>query len=140
MPIGKNSIKRVKNNGYSAVKTEAPDMENSVIVKEAEVAVPAPVEKPDAPVAKRGPGRPRGSKAKKTTEKKRKAVAKASTGKRAKSSVKADTDKKVRAEAKSTVTKGRGGRPKKSAASVTQQERQNESYVNLGGNLPYYLL
>ena len=29
MPIGKNSIKRVANAGYSKVKTEAPDMENS---------------------------------------------------------------------------------------------------------------
>ncbi len=33
MPIGKNSIKRVANNGYSNVKTAAPDMENSEIVK-----------------------------------------------------------------------------------------------------------
>ena len=29
MPIGKNAIKRVENNGYSKVKTSAPDMENS---------------------------------------------------------------------------------------------------------------
>lgn len=34
MPIGKNSIKRVANNGYSAVKTEAPDMENSTELTE----------------------------------------------------------------------------------------------------------
>ena len=33
MPIGKNSIKRVANAGYSSVKTEAPDMENSTEVK-----------------------------------------------------------------------------------------------------------
>ena len=33
MPIGKNAIKRVVNNGYSAVKTSAPDMENSVIAE-----------------------------------------------------------------------------------------------------------
>ena len=32
MPIGKNSIKRVKNNGYSNVKTSAPDMENSNVI------------------------------------------------------------------------------------------------------------
>ena len=32
MPIGKNSIKRVKNNGYSSVKTSAPDMENSTVL------------------------------------------------------------------------------------------------------------
>lgn len=29
MPIGKNALKRVTNNGYSKVVTEAPDMENS---------------------------------------------------------------------------------------------------------------
>lgn len=33
MPIGKNSLKRVKNNGYSSVKTEAPDMENSTVTE-----------------------------------------------------------------------------------------------------------
>ena len=37
MPIGKNSIKRVANNGYSNVKTDAPDMENSTVL-----ANPAP--------------------------------------------------------------------------------------------------
>ena len=31
MPIGKNAIKRVENNGYSKVETNAPDMEHSVI-------------------------------------------------------------------------------------------------------------
>ena len=46
MPIGKNAIKRVTNNGYSGVKSEAPDMENSVSVEKApekkEVAKSAP--------------------------------------------------------------------------------------------------
>lgn len=32
MPIGKNSIKRVANNGYSKVATAAPDMENSTVL------------------------------------------------------------------------------------------------------------
>ena len=32
MPIGKNAIKRVENNGYSNVKTTAPDMENSNVI------------------------------------------------------------------------------------------------------------
>ena len=31
MPVGKNSLKRVTNSGYSKVKTEAPDMENSTV-------------------------------------------------------------------------------------------------------------
>ena len=32
MPIGKNAIKRVENNGYSKVVTSAPDMENSNVI------------------------------------------------------------------------------------------------------------
>ena len=32
MPIGKNALKRVTNNGYSKVTTAAPDMDNSVVV------------------------------------------------------------------------------------------------------------
>ena len=35
MPVGKNALKRVTNNGYSKVAVSAPDMENSeIIVKE----------------------------------------------------------------------------------------------------------
>lgn len=33
MPIGKNALKRVTNNGYSSVKSTAPDMENSVVTE-----------------------------------------------------------------------------------------------------------
>ena len=36
MPVGKNSLKRVTNNGYSKVKATAPDMENSEVVTSAE--------------------------------------------------------------------------------------------------------
>ena len=32
MSIGKNAIKRVENNGYSKVKTDAPDMINSTVI------------------------------------------------------------------------------------------------------------
>ena len=39
MPIGKNSIKRVTNNGYTNSKNEAPDMQVSV-VEEIEEAAP----------------------------------------------------------------------------------------------------
>lgn len=47
MSIGKSSIKRAANNGYSNVATSAPDMENSVVV---EPVVEAPVEEVKAPV------------------------------------------------------------------------------------------
>ena len=39
MPIGKNALKRVSNNGYSGVNTSAPDMENSVITETVQTEV-----------------------------------------------------------------------------------------------------
>ena len=36
MPVGKNSLKRVTNNGYSKVEAKAPDMENSEVITPAE--------------------------------------------------------------------------------------------------------
>ena len=44
MPIGKNALKRVSNNGYSNVTATAPDMENSEIV---EVQAPVTEVKPE---------------------------------------------------------------------------------------------
>ena len=69
MPIGKNAIKRVENNGYSNVKTSAPDMENSNVIANPDVQV---VEKLISPVekatAKKAPAKKPA--AKKTTAKK----------------------------------------------------------------------
>lgn len=56
MPIGKNSIKRVANAGYSKVKTEAPDMENSVVNETVKKATPkkkADTAKKAVPVSKK---------------------------------------------------------------------------------------
>ena len=50
MPIGKNAIKRVENNGYSKVKTAAPDMENSSVIAKPDEQV---VEKMVVPVERR---------------------------------------------------------------------------------------
>ncbi len=47
MPIGKNAIKRVENNGYSKVESSAPDMENSHVIANPD---PQVVEKLVAPV------------------------------------------------------------------------------------------
>lgn len=46
MPVGKNSIRRVANNGYSKVKTEAPDMENSTVVAARKTRAPRSTVKP----------------------------------------------------------------------------------------------
>ena len=43
MPIGKNALKRVTNNGYSKVAVSAPDMEHSEVV-----ADPTPVKESSA--------------------------------------------------------------------------------------------
>ena len=63
MPIGKNAINRVKNNGYSNVETSAPDMENSVIANPDPQVVEKMVKPVEEKTAKKAP-------AKKTTAKK----------------------------------------------------------------------
>ena len=64
MPIGKNAIKRVENNGYSKVETSAPDMENSHVIANPD---PQVVEKMIAPVEEKPVKK---TAAKKTTAKK----------------------------------------------------------------------
>lgn len=59
MPIGKNAIRRVENNGYSKVKTDAPDMENSHVIanpdEQVMEKVVAPVEKTEKKTTKKSP-------------------------------------------------------------------------------------
>ena len=50
MSIGKSAMKRVANNGYSAVNTSAPDMENSNVITAPAQEV---VEKLIAPIEKK---------------------------------------------------------------------------------------
>ena len=118
MPIGKNSIKRVKNNGYSAVQTSAPDMENSTVI-----ASPAPeVIEMLAPSAKKTAAKP-----KKTTS-----TATKRTTAAKKSGKKVSAPKAPVAPAPSAPT----APVAKDAAGV-----EEKSYVNLGGTpLPVHLL
>ena len=55
MPIGKNAINRVKNNGYSNVETSAPDMENSVIANPDPQVVEKMVKPVEEKTAKKAP-------------------------------------------------------------------------------------
>lgn len=122
MPIGKNSIKRVQNNGYSAVKTAAPDMENSTVV----AAEPEKSDK-NVPVSKKSVGKTKAVTAKKSAK---------TTDKDAKKKAIGATDKKKatgKPVAKTSPTE-------KAAAAVAQTVRVGDGYVNLGGNMPYYLL
>ncbi len=66
MPIGKNAIKRVENNGYSKVKSTAPDMENSNVIANLD---PQVAEKLVAPVEKATAAKAAKPAAKKTTKK-----------------------------------------------------------------------
>ncbi len=100
MPVGKNSIKRVTNNGYSKVTSKAPDMENSTVI-----ANPSPeVAKVMIPSSE------------KIASKKK--AAKKNT---------APTVKKSAAKKEAPKTEQAG-------------ERSGSGYVNLGGELPIYLL
>ncbi len=67
MPIGKNAIKRVENNGYSNVQTSAPDMENSNVIANLD---PQVMEKMVAPVEEAAKKPAKKSTAKKPTAKK----------------------------------------------------------------------
>ena len=120
MPIGKNAIKRVSNNGYSNVKTLAPDMENSTVRENvAEVTAEKKTTAKKAPV-----------KAAPKTESK----APAKTAKR-----KASPTPKKSMESEPTFS------PVKTAERVIEktakaEKRQGEGYINLGGELPVHLL
>ena len=112
MPIGKNAIKRVENNGYSKVKTTAPDMENSHVI-----AAPDPqvTEKLIAPVEK------------KTAKK---VAAKAAPATKKPAAKAAPVAKK--AAVKKPVTMKTTQKP------VAKQDGFKS--VELGKDLPYYLL
>lgn len=129
MPIGKNSINRVKNNGYSKVKSTAPDMENSVI---------AAVEKTEAPKTesvKTGRRKTVGTTVateKKTASEKKTAHAEETVAaKKAGPTVKAEPKKKS-AEVKLEV--------KEERSEVTEAGRKDSGYINIGTDMPVYLL
>lgn len=132
MPIGKNSLKRVSNNGYSKVNTSAPDMENSEISL---VAAAAEVtEERLRPKTEKKPSENKES-SKKTDSKKaapKKAVAKKTP---------AAPKKAASAAKRSTAQKAESPVEQPTSVSLDASEKRcGEGYVNLGGSLPYYLL
>ena len=110
MPIGKNSLKRVTNNGYTNVKSEAPDMEMSNIIANPdpqvmELAIKMAEKKPSV---KKQPAKKAPTKQKST---------------------KAPTEKAT-AEAK----------PEEKTEAKTNDEKEAFTYTNIGKDMPYYLL
>ena len=108
MPIGKNAIKRVENNGYSKVQTSAPDMENSHVIANVDEQV---MEKMVKPVEK---------------------ATKAKTAKKCQSSVKEE----VAVAAEKPVAK----KPASKKAAPKKTKKDGFAYVNVGADMPYYLL
>ena len=120
MPIGKNSIKRVQNAGYSKVTTSAPDMENSHVAEE----TVTPAEE------------------KKTATKK--SAQKTNQAKKAPAAKKTAPAKKVayKNSAQSKAAPISDLSPKGRLEVVVERvaPEVNKSYVNLGDALPDYLL
>jgi trigger factor len=110
MPIGKNAINRVKNNGYSNVETSAPDMENSVIANPDSQVVEKMVKPVEEKTAKKAP-------AKKTAAK---------------------TPAK-KAEAPTAETPAKKAPAKKPAAKKAPAN-EGFKRVEVGNEMPYYLL
>lgn len=132
MPIGKNAIKRISNNGYSNVTSSAPDMENSVVNEEKEIA-PKKQEtaKKTAPVSKTAPkaGTKKAPSAKVST----KAPTKKATTKSAPKSTPAP---KKSMEIEPTLS------PVNTAKKVTgkTENKQDNGCIHIGGELPIHLL
>ena len=96
MPVGKNSIKRVANNGYARIESKAPDMENSVV---------APAETKTAEKAEAKPAAKKTTAAKKQTTEKKKPAAKKTETKPAEAKV---TEAKITEEMPSEKREGAG--------------------------------
>ena len=135
MPIGKNSIKRVMNSGYSKVSTSAPDMENSHIEEEkkAPARKPAQAKKPAAkkatPAAEAKAAAP---KAKTAAAAKKPAEAKKAAPKAEKpAELKPISDLSPASRLEVVVER---------VAPEAKDEEGSVSYVNLGRELPVHLL
>ena len=131
MPIGKNAIKRVTNNGYSKVETSAPDMEHSVVAKEEAKKEEAKKEETvKAATSKKAPVKKSGTAAVtvKATPKK-KSEKKATASEEPKKSLEKEPDLAPVNTLEKVVGKAED-----------KPQRQGDCYVNIGGELPYYLL
>ena len=121
MPIGKNAIKRVSNNGYSKVSSFAPDMENSTVSEEKKESTP----KKAAPVSNKVA-------AKKAEPKKKSTPAAKSTPKKEAKPAKKAAEK----PAKTTATPA----PVLKNEPEIKERIMDNGCINIGGEMPIYLL
>lgn len=153
MPIGKNAIKRVENNGYSNVETSAPDMENSVVAVPAELSEPEPIPAEIHTPAK--PKRKRRTKAEIEAEKaaesapvpvETQAPVKPGRGRRSKAVKEEKTQNNVKVTKKTvkepkeiSLAEGRKN-ARKTRVSVAKAQKNGFERVELGEEMPYWLL
>ncbi len=132
MPIGKNAIKRVTNNGYSKVESSAPDMENSSVIANIDQQVVdkiiAPVEKKTA--TKKAP-------AKKTPAKK---VAPAKETPAEKAAEVAKPKRKYTKKAAVEETPAQPKAKRKYTKKSVPAKKEGFERVEVGAQMPYYLL
>lgn len=157
MPIGKNAIKRVINNGYSNVKSEAPDMENSEVRVEKKPANKKAASKNPAPKAATSKTKTSSSRTnpvpkavvqlepqkpatKKSTKKPTELSESAAEIAVKQSEVAVKKEAAVAAPKKSMETEPELAPVRTLEKVVEKNERSGEGYINLGGALPYYLL
>ena len=121
MPIGKNSLKRVSDGGYSKLKTEAPDMQHSTVMEK--LTPPTATDEliqAEKPKAKRRTAHSRG-------EEKIEAI-KAEVER-----MKAESAKAKRVARSKTVAE-----PEK--AEQTAEEGFEADFIAVGDDMPVYLL
>ena len=120
MPIGKNAIKRVENNGYSKVKTAAPDMENSTVIANTSQEVMDKIVKP--------------------IEEKTNAKAAKAPAKTAKKPVAKAVKVEEKAEEAKPVAKKTAAKKPAVKKTAVKTEKQGFERVSVGNDMPYYLL
>ncbi len=121
MPIGKNALKRVENNGYSKVESSAPDMENSNVIANIDEQV---MDKIIAPVEKK-------TRAKKTVQPVPAPVEPAPVQK---------PKRKYTRKAKTVEAPQKPKRKYTKKAKAVEGKKDGFVRVEVGEGMPYYLL
>lgn len=159
MPIGKNAIKRVENNGYSNVASSAPDMENSIVAEPAlseQKAAPAAAAEtlPEAKMTSAEPAKRRRGRPVKEKPVKEETAAASPTAAAPKRRIAKAAEKKTATAAENTAAEAaetktekaaknkqaKPARTRKTAVKAAKNEKNGFERVELGGEMPYWLL
>ena len=144
MPIGKNSIKRVANNGYANLESSAPDMENSTVVASSAPELLAALTA-DAPFDSKKEKTPANAPQKTGAPKKAAGRPKRQSAKTAAAAPakKVGRPKKQQETAPAETPKKKAGRPRKTSAAKSAAPTSGKKsfvQVHIGETLPTHLL